>query len=1025
MAHASTMSLTEVSEGAAFPAPVPPGYGWYKFANHLHTNVEPDDGYISVKDVIKAAASNGATVCAITSHRTMNACSDGDFHEWDGCTPTCGEEWGGGEHAGLLNMDGGDPMVGWAILDMIASVQARGGFVIANHPVGFAGEWDDPLWPGISGVEVWSTIWLGGKNDVSEQWWQNDLEHGRRAFCIGGSDVHYPLLNTLWPCNVVLSPSSDAGSILGAVRNGCHSITADAGTGKCVVWADMENDGTYETLMGADTRIDEVRTIKLRAEAFDHEGDMLSIYTSVGHVNTWTVGEGNPWAIEFTSTAGPDTRDFFRAEVKTSLTMLSISNPVYVNTMPYIRNVTPNRAHGAGGTAVTIDGTNFLDEIYSVIVSPEVPGPPFPTVSVPLTVTFGGIPASNVVKVSFNQVTVEAPANPVDGPVDIVVNTVNGPATLEDAFTYDSTPPEITLNGDTVMYVECQQSFSDPGASADDTIDGDLTAFITVGGDTVDITTPGEYIITYDVSDSVGNSAEQKTRTIIVFDDTPPVITLFGNSEMHLECPAAYHEPGVNAFDECDKEMSMLVVIGGTVDTATPGTYFITYDVQDRAGNNAVQQVRTVLVEDTTAPVISLQGANPLVLSCHADYIEPGYTAIDACDGTLTASVIVDSSAVDIHAEGFYTVNYSVADASGNPGVQTRTVEVASPCGGEEGEGSLEGFEEGEGAFVCENHLGSCDIHICSEDTPKTILPSETTTSTLYVPVFDYILDVTVSIEIVHPRTEDLVAFLRSPNDMQILLFSYPGAGGANMTGTVLDDSATASIATASPPFTGSFRPQSPLYTFDYANMQGNWSLMITDAGTSGSGTLHSWSLTFNPCPEEGEGVEEGEPEGMTEGEGSIQEGEPEGITEGEGSIQEGELEGMTEGEGATEGLPTEGQSEGISEGEGFIQEGESEGSGSLFHIADQNADWIINLSELRRVIQFFNSGGLHCLAGTEDGYAPGASGDTSCIPHSSDYNPSDWHIGLSELLRLIQFFNSGGYHSCPGSEDDYCPGIA
>jgi len=46
-------------------------------------------------------------------------------------------------------------------------------------------------------------------------------------------------------------------------------------------------------------------------------------------------------------------------------------------------------------------------------------------------------------------------------------------------------------------------------------------------------------------------------------------------------------------------------------------------------------------------------------------------------------------------------------------------------------------------------------------------------------------------------------------------------------------------------------------------------------------------------------------------------------------------------------------------------------------------------------------------------------------LPHASDYNPQNWIISLSELLRLIQFFNSGGYFPCPdaGSEDGYCPG--
>ena len=95
-------------------------------------------------------------------------------------------------------------------------------------------------------------------------------------------------------------------------------------------------------------------------------------------------------------------------------------------------------------------------------------------------------------------------------------------------------------------------------------------------------------------------------------------------------------------------------------------------------------------------------------------------------------------------------------------------------------------------------------------------------------------------------------------------------------------------------------------------------------------------------------------------------------------------------------------------------------------HTADQDGDNGISLSELLRVIQFFNSGAFHCEAGTEDGYAPGTGADISCGQHMSDYAPHDWAVSLSELLRLIQFYNSGGYHGCPGedTEDGYCPGL-
>lgn len=96
-------------------------------------------------------------------------------------------------------------------------------------------------------------------------------------------------------------------------------------------------------------------------------------------------------------------------------------------------------------------------------------------------------------------------------------------------------------------------------------------------------------------------------------------------------------------------------------------------------------------------------------------------------------------------------------------------------------------------------------------------------------------------------------------------------------------------------------------------------------------------------------------------------------------------------------------------------------------HTADQNGDNVIQLGELLRVIQFFNSGGFHCAipaSSTEDGYAPGPNlAQQACAPHASDYNPQNWEINLSELLRLIQFFNSGGYFTCAEGEDGYCPG--
>lgn len=92
------------------------------------------------------------------------------------------------------------------------------------------------------------------------------------------------------------------------------------------------------------------------------------------------------------------------------------------------------------------------------------------------------------------------------------------------------------------------------------------------------------------------------------------------------------------------------------------------------------------------------------------------------------------------------------------------------------------------------------------------------------------------------------------------------------------------------------------------------------------------------------------------------------------------------------------------------------------YHSADTGRDFLIQLGELLRGIQLFNAGQYHCDESTEDGYAVGF-GLRECAPHNSDYRDgADWRISLTELLRLIQFFNLGGYVPSGTAEDGYEP---
>ena len=79
----------------------------------------------------------------------------------------------------------------------------------------------------------------------------------------------------------------------------------------------------------------------------------------------------------------------------------------------------------------------------------------------------------------------------------------------------------ITLIGEAIVTVNIYSTYTDAGATAQDNEDGNLTSsIITTGG--VNEGVEGEYVITYTVSDSSGNTATT-SRQVIVEDDGNPV----------------------------------------------------------------------------------------------------------------------------------------------------------------------------------------------------------------------------------------------------------------------------------------------------------------------------------------------------------------------------------------------------------------------------------------------------------------------------------------------------------------------
>ncbi len=116
-------------------------------------------------------------------------------------------------------------------------------------------------------------------------------------------------------------------------------------------------------------------------------------------------------------------------------------------------------------------------------------------------------------------------------------------------------------------------------------------------------------IYAQNIGSKVGKSLFDSTwiTALPAFPDTvPPVLTLNGEVEINVIVDSEFTDPGVIAIDNVDGDISELIIIDGTVDTAILGSYEITYNVIDSSGNNAEQVIRTVnVIEEPVCEAIT------------------------------------------------------------------------------------------------------------------------------------------------------------------------------------------------------------------------------------------------------------------------------------------------------------------------------------------------------------------------------------------------------------------------------------
>ena len=230
----------------------------------------------------------------------------------------------------------------------------------------------------------------------------------------------------------------------------------------------------------------------------------------------------------------------------------------------------------------------------------------------------------------------------------------NASSTTRTVVVSDTTVPVVSLIGPATLVHEQGTIYSDPGATAIDSVDGSINIVVTgsVGAGA------GSYVLTYSATDSAGNGASA-SRTVIVSDSTSPTITLIGEATVNHEQGTTYIDSGATAVDTVDGVIA--VTSSGSVGSGA-GTYTITYSASDAVGNSAIA-VRTVIVGDTIAPVITLSGDAEMTHEQGTTYTDAGASAADTVD---TSVDVVTTGSVDSDTAGTYTVTYTATDAAGN-----------------------------------------------------------------------------------------------------------------------------------------------------------------------------------------------------------------------------------------------------------------------------------------------------------------------------------------------------------------------
>lgn len=239
-------------------------------------------------------------------------------------------------------------------------------------------------------------------------------------------------------------------------------------------------------------------------------------------------------------------------------------------------------------------------------------------------------------------------------------------------FLLISITPKIYMIGESKIKIEYGTDYKDLGATAK-YLGKDYSGQIKIENE-VNSDKVGTYYVTYTLKNASFQLVKQ--RIVEVVDVKPPVIELTGSPQVKI-CPNGdYQEEGVSAFDEYDGDLTNQIKIKRKKNQ-------IIYSVED-SSHNVIEKYREIKEIDEEAPILTLKGSEKIYVNLDGEYQEPGYQAMDNCDGDITSQVVVEGS-VNSHKIGTYSLTYHVKDQSGLESSKVRDVIVSQRTDPESG----------------------------------------------------------------------------------------------------------------------------------------------------------------------------------------------------------------------------------------------------------------------------------------------------------------------------------------------------